>query len=287
MIAIYKRELKSYFSNVTGWLFIGILLFFTGIFATSVNLKGLSARFEYVLLNEALVFLLAVPVLTMRSVADEKGNKTDQLLYTLPMKMSSVIIGKYLAMVTVLLITVAVMAVYPIIISLFGIIDYTMAYTALLGFFLLGCALTAIGMFISSLTESMVVAAVLSFTAMLLLYIMNGAVAILPTDAMGSLICFCILAVCLALIAYFLTKNSVIGMVTAAIGIVPTCLFYIFTKNSFEGLFPSLVGYLSVFDRFYNFAYGVFDVTAIVYFLSVTVFFVFLSVLSVEKKRWN
>ncbi len=287
MIAIYKRELKSYFSNVTGWLFIGILLFFTGIFATSVNLKGLSARFEYVLLNEALVFLLAVPVLTMRSVADEKGNKTDQLLYTLPMKMSSVIIGKYLAMVTVLLITVAVMAVYPIIISLFGIIDYTMAYTALLGFFLLGCALTAIGMFISSLTESMVVAAVLSFTAMLLLYIMNGAVAILPTDAMGSLICFCILAVCLALIAYFLTKNSVVGMVTAAIGIIPTCLFYIFTKNSFEGLFPSLVGYLSVFDRFYNFAYGVFDVTAIIYFLSVTVFFVFLSVLSVEKKRWN
>lgn len=287
MIAIYKRELKSYFSNVTGWLFIGILLLFTGIFATTVNLKGLSARFEYVLLNEALVFLLAVPVLTMRSVADEKSNKTDQLLYTLPIKMSSIIIGKYLAMVTVLLITVLVMAVYPIIISLFGIIDYTMAYTALLGFFLLGCALTAIGMFISSLTESMVIAAVLSFTAMLLLYIMEGAISILPTDSLGSFICLCVLAIAIAAIAYTLTKNATVGVVTAAVGIIPTCICYIFLKDSFEGLFPSLVSYLSVFDRFYYFAYGVFDATAIVYYISVTVFFVFLSVLSVEKKRWN
>ncbi len=287
MTAIYKRELKSYFSNVTGWLFIGILLFFTGIFATSVNLKGLSARFEYVLLNEALVFLLAVPVLTMRSVADEKANKTDNLLYSLPLKMSSVIIGKYLAMVTVLLITVLVMAVYPIIISLFGIMDYTMAYTALLGFFLLGCALTAIGMFISSLTESMVIAAVMSFTAMLLLYIMNSAVSILPTDALGSFLCLIVVVLAIAAIAYFLTKNANVGVITAAVGLIPLCICYMLMKSSFEGLFPSLVSYLSVFDRFYSFAYGIFDATAIIYYISVAVFFVFLSVQSLEKKRWN
>ena len=287
MIAIYKRELRSYFSNVTGWLFIGILLFFTGIFATSINLRSMSARFEFVLLNESLVFLLAVPVLTMRSVADEKANKTDQLLYTLPLKMSSVIIAKYLAMVTVHAITVAVMAVYPIIISLFGIMDYTMAYTALLGFFLLGCALIAIGMFLSSLTESMVIAAVLSFTAMLLLYIMDGAISILPTSSMGSFICITLLILAISAIVYFLTKNSLISLVAAGVGIVPNCICFLLMRESYEGLFPGMVGYLAVFNRFYDFAYGIFDITAIVYFISVAVFFVFLSVLSVEKKRWN
>ena len=282
-----QPKLKSYFSNVTGWLFIGILLFFTGIFATSINLKGFSARFEFVLLNEALVFLLAVPVLTMRSVADEKANKTDQLLYTLPIKMSSVIIAKYLAMITVLAITVAVMAVYPIIISLFGIMDYTMAYTALLGFFMLGCALIAIGMFLSSLTESMVIAAVLSFTAMLLLYIMDGAISILPTSSMGSFICISILIVAIAGIVYFLTKNSLISIIAAGVGILPNCICFLCFRDSYENMFPNMVSYLAVFNRFYDFAYGIFDLTAIIYFISVAVFFVFLSVLSVEKKRWN
>lgn len=287
MFAIYKKELKGYFSNVIGWLFIAFLLFFTGIFATSINLKQMSASFEYVVSNASLVLLLGIPVLTMRSVADEKGQKTDKLLYSLPMKTSSIIIGKYLAMVTVILIASVVMAIYPIIISLYGIIDYTLAYTAIFGFFLLGCALSAIGLFLSSLTESMVIAAVLSFTSVLLLFIMDGAVSLLPTDAMGSFVCLCVLFAVIGGIAYFLSKNQMVGIITAACGVIPTSLCYIFLKDKFAGLFPELVSFLAVFDRFYNFAYGVFDITAIVYFLSVTVFFVFLTVLSFEKKRWN
>lgn len=287
MFAIYKKEIKSYFSNVTGWLFIAFLLFFTGIFATSINLQQMSASFELVVLNASLVLLLGIPVLTMKSVADEKGQKTDKLLYSLPIKTSSIIIGKYLAMVTVIFIASVVMAIYPIIISLYGIIDYTLAYTAILGFFLLGCALSSIGLFLSSLTESMVIAAVLSFTSALLLYIMNGAVSLLPVDAKGSFICFCVLFVVLGIIAYVLSKNQLIGIITAACGVIPTSVCYIMWKEKFEGVFPKLVSFLAVFDRFYSFAYGVFDITAIVYFLSVIVFFVFLTVLSLEKKRWN
>ncbi|MBE6670456.1 MAG: ABC transporter [Ruminococcaceae bacterium] len=287
MFAIYKKELRSYFSNVIGWLFIAFLLFFTGIFATSINLKQMSASFEYVVVNASLVLLLGIPVLTMKSVADEKGQKTDKLLYSLPMKASSIIIGKYLAMVTVIFIASVVMAIYPIIISLYGIIDYTLAYTAIFGFFLLGCALSAIGLFLSSLTESMVIAAVLSFTSVLLLYIMDGAISILPADATGSFICFCVLFVILGIIAYALSKNQLVGIISAACGVIPTSVCYMLWEEKFEGLFPKLVSFLAVFDRFYNFAYGVFDITAIVYFLSVIVFFVFLTVLSLEKKRWN
>lgn len=287
MLAIYKKELRAYFSNVIGWLFIAFLLFFTGIFATSINLRQMSANFEFVVLNASIVLLLGIPVLTMRSVADEKGQKTDKLLYSLPMKASSIIIGKYLAMITVILIASVVMAIYPIIISVYGIIDYTLAYTAILGFFLLGCALAAIGMFLSSLTESMVIAAVLSFTSVLLLYIMDGAISLLPMEAMGSFVCLVILFIVLGVLAYVLSKNQIVGIITAACGIIPVSICYMLIPEKFEGLFVKMVSFLAVFDRFYNFAYGVFDITAIVYFLSVIVFFVFLTILSFDKKRWN
>ncbi len=287
MIAIYKRELKSYFSNVTGWLFIGILLIFTGYYTNTYNLTGMSARFEYPLASLASVYIFAVPILTMRSVSDEKQNKTDQLLYSLPMKLSSVIIGKYLAMVTITFITCLVIACYPVVISLFGIIDYTVAYTTLLGFFLLSCALIAIGLFISSLTESMVISAVLTFAVIFLSLSLEEMVSTLPTDAASSFAAFCIIAILIAAIVYLLTKSMTVSLVTASIGIIPTCIFYLVSKSAFEGLFPSLAGYVSIFGRFYTFANGIFDLTAILFYVSVAVFFVFLSVLSLEKKRWN
>ena len=287
MFAIYKKELKSYFSNVIGWMFIAFLLFFTGMFAASINLEQQSASFEYVVLNASLVLLLGIPLLTMKSVADEKGQKTDKLLYSLPMKASSIIIGKYLAMVTVIFIASIVMAVYPIIISLYGIMNYTLAYTSIFGFFLLGCALSAIGLFLSSLTESMVIAAVLSFTSSLLLYLMNGAITLVPTDAKGSFICMLVSFVVIGIAAYLLSKNQLIGVITAAVGVIPTAICYITMAEKFEGLFAKIISFLSVFDRFYNFTYGVFDITAIVYYISIAVFFVFLTTLSLESKRWN
>lgn len=287
MIAIYKRELRSYFSGIMGWLFIAFLLFFSGIFATSICLQQMSARFEYVISNMSIVFLLAVPVLTMRSLSAEKGEKTDKLLYSLPIKLSSVVLGKYFSMLTILLIATVAMGVYPVIISLFGIIDYTIAYASLIGFFLLGCALISVCMFLSSLTESTVIAAVLSFNAVLLLYIMDGAIYLLPSSALGSFVCLILLAIAISVISYFLTKSYMATVIIAAIGIIPTAIFYIVTPDSFGGLFPAIVDYLSVFKRFQYFIYGIFDLTAVVYFISFAVFFVFLTVLSLEKKRWN
>ncbi len=287
MIAIYKRELKSYFFSVIGWLFIAFLLLFAGIFTSMINLHTASASFEYVISNTSIVFLLAIPVLTMKSVADEQTQKTDKLLYSLPIKTSSIIIGKYLSMVTIIGLTIAIIGFYPLILSIFGEIDMTLAYTSLLGLFLLGSALAAIGMFVSSLTENMVTSAVISFTAILLLYMLNSAVSVLPNTALGSLFCFFGLFAVIGVIVYVLSKSYFLGIITAAAGIIPTFIVYLFTKNSFKGLFPSLVSYLAVFDRLYNFVMGIFDVTAIVYYISVIVFFVFLTMLSFEKKRWN
>ena len=138
MNAIFKREFKSYFTNLSGCLFIGVLLLFTGIFVTSVNLLNQYAAFEYAIENVIIVFLLIVPLLTMRSIAEEKHSRTDTLLYSLPLKLSSVVLGKYFAMLAVFLIPIILMAFYPVILSAFGTVSYLNAYASLFGFLLLG-----------------------------------------------------------------------------------------------------------------------------------------------------
>ncbi len=287
MIAVMKREFKSYLHNVSGFIFIAFLLLFTGFFTAATNLFGGYASFAYSLQNVVIVFLLIVPILTMRAIAEDKHNRTDQLLYSLPISMTSVVIAKYLAMVCVFLIPMAVICVYPILLSLFGIMHYASAYSAVLGLFLLGCALIAVCTFISSLTESQIIAAVVSFGVLLAFYLMNGLSAMIPTTALASFICMIALSAALALIVYALTKNFNVAVVVASICVIPLCIVYMLKASLFSGLFPALLSYLAVFDRFSAFVYGIFDVTAVVYYLSVIVFFLFLTVQVMEKKRWS
>lgn len=181
MNAVYKKELKSYFTGMTGAIFVGFILLIAGIYTVVYNLKGLYPNFEYVLSGVSFIYLLTVPVLTMRSFAEEKHSKTDQLLYSLPISVTSVVMAKYLAMLTVLLIPCAVMAFYPLILCMFGTVHLTGAYAALLAFFLLGASLISIGMFVSSLTESQVISAVISLLALILINFMSGLSGMYPT----------------------------------------------------------------------------------------------------------
>lgn len=287
MIAIMKREFKSYLHNVSGFIFIAFLLLFTGFFTATTNLFSGYASFAYSLQNVVIVFLLIVPLLTMRAIAEERHNRTDQLLYSLPVSMTSVVIAKYLAMVLIFVIPMAIISVYPILLSVFGIMHYASAYTAVLGLFLLGCALIAICTFVSSLTESQIIAAVVSFGVLLICYLMNAFSAMIPQTALASFLCMIVLSAVLALIVYALTKNFNVAVVVAAICVIPLCIVYMLKASLFSGLFPALISYLAVFDRFYTFVYGIFDVTAVVYYLTVIVFFLFLTVQVMEKKRWS
>ena len=154
MLAIYRKELKNYFINMTGYIFIGFMLVVTGIFTTLINLISTYPSFENVLSNITIVFLLIIPILTMRSVAEERHSKTDQLLYSLPVSVTQVVLAKYLAMFTVFLIPVGIIALYPLILSIFGTVYLGTAYGALLGFTLLGGVLIAIGYEVDSVTDT-------------------------------------------------------------------------------------------------------------------------------------
>lgn len=287
MSALYKKELKSMFYEMTAPLFIAYVLLWNGIYTNLYNLANRIPKFEYAVAAASFISLLAVPILTMRSFAEERSRKTDQLLYFLPMRSSGVIAAKYLAMVTVFAIPCAVMTLYPLMLSMYGEISFAPAYTTLLAYFLLGAAVIAGCMFISSLTESQVIAAVLSVGVILLSYFMSSFSTMLSSTASHSFVGMLVIAALVALIIYTLTKNAFVGGGFFAIGAVVALIVYLVNSTLYEGLMSKLLAPLSMFTRIDTYVNGMFDICGIVYYLSVIGLFVFFTVQSFEKRRWS
>lgn len=174
MIAIYKRELKACFYSVIGWLFLAVVLFLTGLYVTAYNLAQGSAYLMYALQSSLIIFIIAIPILTMRILAEERKNKTDQMILTAPVSIWKIVLGKYLALESVFAIPTLALCLYPLLLSLYGTIPYGENYVSILGFFLYGSAAVAVGVFVSSLTESQVIAAVISVALIFVGYVMAG-----------------------------------------------------------------------------------------------------------------
>ncbi len=287
MIAVFKHELKIYFHSLTAYVFGAFLLVAVGVGAMMYNIQAAVSNFEFVLSFCSLVFAVIVPVLTMRVIAEERKQKTDQLLYALPITTTQVILGKYLSLLIVYLIPLALIALYPLIFSRFGEVYLPTSYGSMFAFFLLGAALLAMGVFISSLTENQGMAAGLGIAAILVNYFSVSLSEMVSATAMGSLIAMTVLVIILGFVVRHVTGNddlaywpclAVIALMTGA---------YSLNSSMFEGLLPKIMASLSLFSRFETFVNGVFDLTAIVYFGSVIVFFLFLSVQSLEKRRYN
>lgn len=287
MTAVFKHELRGYFQSLTAYVFGAFLLVFVGIGAMLYNLNAAVSNFEYVLDFSSLVFVVIVPILTMRVIAEERRQKTDQLLYSLPISTTQVILGKFFALLTVYLLPLCVIAVYPLIFAQFGDVYLPTSYGSLAAFFLMGGALIALGIFISSLTDSQGFAAGIGIAAILLNYFSVSLAEYVSSTAFGTVIVIFVLAAALAWVVHRLTRNETLaygvglGLMAAAV-----VIFYA-VPDTLEGLLPDVMRTLSLFDRFTTIVNGVFDLTAIVYFLSVTVFFLFLSVQSLEKRRYN
>ena len=287
MKAVFRHELSSAFTSLTAYVFGGFVLLFTGIYTMAYNLKGGYANFEYVLGSMSFVFLIIVPILTMRVLAEERHQKTDQLLYSLPLTMTQVVLGKFAALAAVFLAPVLVICMYPLILSAFGNVNLGAAYGAAAGFFGLGCALIAIGVYISAVTESQAVAAGLCFVVMLLNYFIGDLSAFLPTTAYASLLTLAVAALVVCWLAYRMTQSGFAALILAAAlegGIIGA---YLLDAGSFEGLVPNLVARLSLFERFYTLVNGVFDLSTLVYYGSVAAVFLFLAVQAMEKRRWS
>lgn len=287
MIAVFKHELKSYFHSLTAYIFGAFLLAFVGIGAMMYNIQASVSNFEYVLSFSSIIFVIIVPILTMRVIAEERKQKTDQLLYSLPLNTFDVVMGKYLALLVVFLIPLAIICLYPLIFSQFGDVYLLTSYGSILAFFVMGAALLAIGVFISSLTDNQGFAAGIGIAVILLNYYSVSLAEYVSSTAMGSAIVLCVFSVILGFVVYHLTKNDTVSYGVVIVLILGICITYRINSSLFEGLIPDIMSKLSLFKRFTTFVNGVFDMNAIVYYLSVIVFFLFLSVQSLEKRRYD
>ena len=220
MLAIYKREFKSYFQSMVGCVFVAFLVAFTGIYFTAYNLNAGYPYFSYTLSGSLIVFIVGIPLITMRSFAEERKNKTDQLLLTAPVSLTKIVLGKYLAMISVVAIPNLIFCLFPLLIKMNGTAYLKTDYISIGVFFLLGCVYVAIGMFMSALTESQMIAFITTFGLLLILYLWNGIIGFLPSSAIGSLIGLIIILTIIVAYVYHMTENWMLSAVLEVIGIV-------------------------------------------------------------------
>lgn len=285
MIAVLKHELKSYFHSLTAYVFGAFLLAFVGIGAMLHNIQAAVSNFEYVLNFGSLVFVVIVPILTMRVIAEERKQKTDQLLYSLPITTTQVVFGKYLALLVLYLIPLLIISIYPLVFAQFGDVYLLTSYGSILAFFIMGAALIAVGVFISSLTDNQGLAAGIGIAVILLNYYSVSLSEYVSSTAIGSVVALIVLILVLGAVIRYLTKNGNLAYWICFALIAATAIAYFIDSSAFEGLLPDIMTKLSLFERFTVFVNGVFDMTAIVYYLSVIAFFLFLAVQSLEKKE--
>ena len=174
MKAIFKREFLSYMHSVIGFLFMAVMIFFFGLYGTVYNLASGYPYISYTLNAILFLFLLTMPILSMRILADERKQKTDQLILTAPVTVGQIVVGKYLAMAAIFMIPVAGICIFPLFLQQFGTVPMAESYVAILAFALYGLTCIAVGLFVSSITESQVIAAVVSFGILFLTYMMSG-----------------------------------------------------------------------------------------------------------------
>lgn len=236
MMAVLKRELKAYFTSVIGWIFLAAFFFVFNLYFVANNLIYGTPYLSYSLSNVAFVLVIIIPILTMRSMAEDRRTKTDQLLYTAPVSITKIIIGKFLALAAIFSVVIGAICLCPLLLSRFGSVPMAESYAAILGIWLYGCLSIAICVFVSALTESQVIAAVLSFALLFIGFMMQ----------------------------------QITGLISSSENVVTKVLNALCTQTHLE-----------------NFCNGILDVTGIVYYISGTVLFLFLTCQLVQKHRWS
>ena len=288
MLAIYKKELRQYFNSMIGFVFLAFFLVIIGIYTWAYNLSSGLGNFEVTLGGISFMYVLLVPILTMRIVAEENRQKTDQLLYTAPVSLTKIIVGKYFAVLTLFSCAFIPICIYPLIIHMYGTdVRLAPAYSSIIGFYLLGAATIAIGLFISSLTESQVIASVVSFITLLLTFLLSNITGMLPTEAVSQCVMIAVLWLVICLVFYHMMNNVTVLVMMAVIGEAAIWIIYAVKSSLYESLLTNILNTLALSTRFDDFSLGILNYDAIVYYVSIAFLFVFLTIQIIKKKRFN
>ena len=233
------------------------------------------------------IFLIVVPVLTMRLISEETKQKTDQLLLTSPLSLTKMVLGKYLAAVGVFLLTLLVTALYPVLLSFFGPVAVWEILGGYIGFFLLGSSFIAVGLFVSSLTDNQVIAAIVTFVSLLFMWLIDWIQQGVPVDRASGIVFAGLLVIGAAIFVYFTTRTIIVSIAVFTVGSGIVTGMYFLNPIVFEGLIVRVLDWFSLLARYGDFSMGVLSISPIVYYVTFCAIFVFLTIRMIEKRRWS
>ncbi|MDR0475482.1 MAG: ABC transporter permease [Treponema sp.] len=287
MIAVFKREIRAYFQTPIGYIYMGFFLLITGIFFTAWNIMSGSSYFSNFLGSLLFIYLFAVPILTMRLFSEEKRQKTDQLLLTSPISIPSIVIGKFLAALSLYAMTAVITFLYALVIAVYGDLMWGETIGSYIGFLFLGAGYISLGIFISAGTENQLTAAIVTFFCLLLVLFIDPITQMVPSDLNSGLISAVVLTCLACLFVFFNTRNWVITLAAFAVCVLAIAGFWIFGRNVYSGFIRKFLGWFSLNRRYQPFTMGILKIDALVYYSSFCALFLFLTVRIIEKRRWN
>ncbi len=286
MIAVFKRELRAFFFTPLGYMFLGLFLLVTGIFFTFGNILGRSSDFPNLVGSVQFLFLFGVPVLSMRLFAEENRQKTDQLLLTSPVSISSIVVGKYLAALVVFLVAVAVVALYALTIAIWGDLAVPQSLGAMTGFILAGAAYLAIGTLVSVATENQAIAAVATFAILLLLQLVEPIRSGLPREATSGMVFAALVALSVSYLLWNATGSLLVGILSLVVLGAASAVAGIMDTSFFPGLISQVLGLFALSSRQQRFTAGILSLEDVAYYLTFSFVMLFLCVRFIEKRRW-
>ena len=287
MTAIFKREFRSYFTGMVGYAVAAVSLFFLGLYFTNRNLLYQSSDFAGVLYTTTLILLFLLPAVSMRSFAEERRARTDQLLLTSPVSIPAIVAGKFLAQLAVFCVPLTAAAVMPLILTAFGKVSLISAYAALLGYILLGGACLAVGTFISCLTENQIVAYLASFVVLLIAYLMNGIKTMFTSGNMLAFVVFALVLLAASAAVGVVCKNILAGGAVLVVGAAALFALFILRPAWLLSAFDAVLTALALFAPYAEIIGGSFSLPVILYYLSVIGVFLFFTGQTLERRRWN
>lgn len=286
MIAIMTRELRTYFQTPIGYIFMGLFLLVSGFFFTFGNLISGSSYFTSFLQSILFLYLFAVPLLTMRLISEERRQRTDQLLLTSPITVTDIVLGKFFAAFIVYLLTLVVTALYAVVVAIFGDLAVWQTVGGYIGFALLGASFISVGVLVSAVSENQVSSAFFTFFALLLIWFLNLVKSVAPTDPVSSTVFAAAIVIGLAGFFYANTRSWITAGAVALVGAATIVALHVVQPDVFNGLIVEVLDWFSLLERFDSFTLGVIELEEVVFYLSFTSIFLFVTVRMIEKRRW-
>ena len=287
MIAIYKKELRAYLTHMMGYVFLAFMVFFIGFGFALGNARGMNTNFSRALESATMFFFILVPVLTMRLFSEEARQKTDQLIFTSPLSVLSIVLGKFFAALSLFALAMAITVVMPIMLGRFGELPVSQIAGTYIGFGLIGAACIAVGVFISVLTDNQIIAAVMTIGAVFVMFFMNTVAMLMPTTTVASFVFVLLVVAAIVAVWYNATRKLLATLIVALIAIGVAGGLYMFNNLIFDGIIVRVLLWLSIFHRFSSFSRGIINISDLVYYLSFSALFLYLTVNVIEKRRWR